>query len=179
MATIFVDVDDVTLDLLSEWLRLYNLDYESNLKPEDILAWDVSKFVSKDCGNKIYDYLNLVTLYNNVNAFPGALDGVNTIRQMGHRVVFATASIPNRHMSFRKLTRLNDLGFNVDFKDYIELPDKSLLRGEFLLDDNYNNVVNFSGKGFLFTRMHNLAYHYKHRISSWNQFVELIRKEGN
>jgi 5'(3')-deoxyribonucleotidase len=174
---IFVDVDDVVLNLLKEWLRLYNLDYGENLKPSDIKDWYVHKFVNPKCGNKIYDYLSLPKLYDNVLPFPHALSTINYLRdELGHRIIFATKEVEMRNVSYRKFERLEQLGFNPNFNDYVEIKDKSLLLGEVLVDDGIHNVTSFVGRGLLFTRAHNEAFEWKDRVSSWDEVKSVIEE---
>ena len=53
-----VDVDEVVADLISEWLRRYNVKWNDTLKPEDIHGWAISDFVKPECGKAIYHLLS-------------------------------------------------------------------------------------------------------------------------
>ena len=167
---IFCDIDDVVADLLSEWLRWYNLDYDGCLTPKDIHEWDLSKRVKQSCGIKIYDYLNNPAIYDNVKPIQYSLYGVNQLRQFGYRVIFATAT--PRTTPYRKFDWLEEHGFKPEMKDYIEIRDKSLLNGDILLDDKVENVSNFKGKGVLFNQPHNEYYLFPiTRVNGWKDFI--------
>ena len=88
MSIILVDVDGVTLCLDAEWFKRYNEDWGDNLKPEHVTRWAVHEFVKPSCGKRIYDYLLMPDLYDNVPLIAGALDGIMTLRNAVHRVVF-------------------------------------------------------------------------------------------
>ena len=170
---VFTDVDDVTALLLPTWLDKYNKDYEDNLKPEGITDWNIHNFVTAECGTKIYDYLKDPRLYDTVFPREGAFVGVYTLRELGFRVYFATST--PIETAGRKFYWLNDWGFDVDRRDYMEVPDKSVLNGYLMIDDRYANVKGFHGIGCLFTEPWNSKFKWDYRVSSWEDCIENIK----
>ena len=174
MKVVYVDVDDVCALLEPVWLGRYNKDYNDNLTDEDLKEWSIEKFVKPECGLKIYEYLKDPKIYDEVLPRDGALDGVNAIREMGHyRVLFAT-SCPVE-VAGRKFHWLREYGFIKKERDYIEIRDKSLLRGDYMIDDSYDNVSGFTGYGYLLTRPWNRKYIWYHRINDWKDFVNILK----
>lgn len=172
--TMAIDIDDICAQLMTEWLRRYNKDYNDNVTEREILGWGVGNFVKPECGNKMYEYLNDPSIYDNVKTTRGALEGVKQLRKWGHRIVFVTATvIPS---AGRKFKWLNDNGFNVSIKDYIEASDKSLIMADYMFDDRYENVAGFKGTGILMTRPWNKNQVYHLRVNSWKEFLNIIRK---
>jgi 5'(3')-deoxyribonucleotidase len=175
MKTVFVDVDDVCALLHLTWLGHYNLDYHDNLTDKDMTDWDTSRIVKPECGIKIYDYLKDPKLYNEVIPREGAVEGVNALRELGYRVVFPTAT--PIESAGRKFYWLRKWGFIEDRKDYIEISDKSLLNGHFMLDDSYDNIAGFRGMGFLFSRPWNISKSWSLRVDSWEEFIDIMGKD--
>lgn len=176
---VFVDVDGVVADLLSEWLRLYNIDYDDTLQAENVMDWDVSKFVRPECGDNIFTYLWNDDLYQGVQPIDGALEGIMALRDLGYRVVFATSC--NLKMAGQKLQWLDDYGFlNMDkqgiCKDYIEISDKHLLLGNTLIDDYHHNLNGFKGRRILFDASHNQDISHNDfkfsRAANWDEVVK-------
>ena len=87
---IAVDVDDVVANLVHEWLRLYNFEYGDTLSEEDIKTWSIGSYTR--IGDEMYEYLNIPELYNRVFPIVDSRSGVDTLRRLGFRVVFVTAS---------------------------------------------------------------------------------------
>lgn len=171
---IFMDIDEVCANLHEVWLARYNKDYDDNLKSEDITAWEMEKFVKPECGIKIFKYLENPRLYDDVKPINGAVRGINTLKELGYRVVFATsAPIEN---SGRKFYWLRDNGFTLKERDYIEIGDKSLLRGQYMLDDRYDNVATFGGEGCLFTRPWNEKYYWSWRAKDWDEYISQMKE---
>ncbi len=178
--TVLVDVDDVTADLVPAWLHRYNQDYGAKLMPHHLRSWNMQDWVTPDCGEKIYDYLLDPTLYDEVQPVPGAILGIRSLRDMGHRVVFVTsASGPGMNAKLQWLIRhklLPDHGHV--HNDYVCAHDKGLIRGDVLVDDRAATVEAFSGRKILFHRPWNADVVTDHigasRVTNWDQIVDLM-----
>lgn len=173
---IAVDVDDVVADLISEWLRYYNNDYNDNVTVDDIKSWNIHEYVK--CGIKIYDYLDKPRLYDTVIPVENSIWGVNTLREMSYRVVFVTSTNINQNgqklMWLQKYTFLpNQVKFE---RDYVEAVDKSLVYCDYLIDDKPDNIINSRGKGLLFTRPHNQDSKLL-RVENWYDVIKFFTNE--
>jgi 5'(3')-deoxyribonucleotidase len=169
-----IDVDDTIADLVPVWLECYDNDYRHKIDKGDIKHWDITKYVIPECGKKIYDYLKKdgLNLYYAIDPIVGALDGVNHIKDKGWRVVFVTA------FDFRdyKFNWLVKNGFTDSRTNYVIAPDKSITRGDLLIDDNVDNVCRrLEGDQFLFTQPWNSLYkvHYSNmfRVNNWKEVI--------
>jgi 5'-nucleotidase len=177
---IYVDVDGVVVDLMSEWLKVYNKDYNDNVTPDMLNnGWDMPQYVKSECGSKIYEYLHHPYLYDYALPIERALYGVQKLREMGHRVVFATST--PQGVEGRKLQWLIDNHFiepkDHVFKDYIEISDKSLLCGDILIDDGLHNVSGFKGLGILFDAPHTQKEDWPIRIKGWENVINYLESE--
>lgn len=161
---ILVDVDSTVADLMTEWLRRYNIDYRDNLSAEHITDWDMTQFVKREA--KIYDYLKLPSLYHSVNPIKGAKKGVDYLREMGWRVVFVSAGLWNANKKFEWLKKH---GFLASEKDFVVAYDKSLVQGDVLIDDKIDNIKDFRGAGILFTQPWNTNWVTGRRMDSWRE----------
>jgi 5'-nucleotidase len=121
-----VDVDDVCGDLITPTLARYNKEYGDNLTKNQILEWDISKFVKPECGKDIFKYFELKDLYDEVYPIEGALETINLIKSVDEiRVVYITTATIGS--AGRKLQWLFDHKFCNNKKDYVETADKSLV----------------------------------------------------
>ncbi len=175
MKTILLDVDDVTVDLITVWLSLYNEKYNDNITEHEIETWDISHYVK--CGDDIYNFLKNYNLYDTVIPVTGAIEGIEYLRELEFRVVFVTASTPEQ--SGRKYKLLMDYEILDNRKNYIEALDKSLVIGDYLIDDNPDNVINAFGQGIVFTKPWNKNLTGYPRVSNWNDIVEYFARVAN
>lgn len=153
MVTIAFDIDDVLADMVPVWLTRYNQLYEDTLTIADMTRWDISQLVKKQCGSKIYDLLT-PDLYDDVPVLPGAHEAVEMARSIG-RVLFVTSAHPLH--AGRKFRWLNDNGFDVDIKDYIECRDKTLIKADVLFDDRAATLYAFDGMRCIITKPWNVT----------------------
>ena len=171
--TICVDIDDVCASLVPYWLAEYNRDYNDTLKEKDILTWDVSNYVKPECGKKIYNYLSDRNMYDGIEDVTGAVRYTGWLREFGFRLIFVTFRGDFSH-SGRKFEWLNNNGFYVEDRDYVETNDKSIIYADYMIDDNYENISNFRGYGVLYTRPWNKHENHYHRVDNWKEFFEFI-----
>lgn len=178
---VFCDVDDVIADLCTEWVRLYNADYDDTLRREDVTDWNIAKFVKPECGDAIFNYFHNKDLYDKVLPVEGSTHGIFALREMGYRVVYATSC--NISMAGLKLQWLDDYGFlSMDMrgisKDYIEVSDKHLLLGDTLIDDYHHNLNGFQGRRILFNASHNAGVSHNDfaftRAADWDEVVNKL-----
>lgn len=172
MTIVLTDVDDTLVELVHPWLNKYNKIWNDNLTQDDIHSWNIGSYTK--AGKVFYDLLTS-DLYDTIEAVEDSLYGIQYIRQNIGRVVFVTSGFG--HNGKAKLEALNRLGFNVKPEDFIEATDKSLIRGDYLIDDNYDNCNNFLGVGLLLSRPWNKNNYYRYRVSSWNEIIKYFYEE--
>ena len=134
-----VDCDDVIINLVPNWVKMYNEDYDDHLDVNNITEWKIDKFVK--CGDEIYDYIHptpefLFNIYDHCEPIDGALDGIKSLREMGFRIVYVSAS---NKMDY-KYQWLEKYGFLDKRGNFVQAFDKTLINMNFLIDDNWENV---------------------------------------
>lgn len=173
--TILCDVDEVVADLLGEWIRRYNREYGDCLTPGDCTCWDMTQHVVPECGDKIYKFLGDPDIYDDVDPIPGAVEGVRALRAKGHRVVFVTSANPaTMRGKVRWLENRDLLDGSPRPSDLIIAHDKSLIRGDVLIDDGLHNVLGSPNTTILFSRAHNLGTYHARRASGWDQVLDQV-----
>lgn len=167
-----IDIDDTLSDTIKVWIRRYNAKYKDHLKVNQILDWNLAQYTV--CGDKIYDFLKSKSLYNYVKPLPYALEGLEKFRTLKFNIVFVTGGTPEA--SVYKYKWLKDNGFWKNGDHYVQTASKYLIRGDILIDDNYENVSKFLGYSLLINAPWNLKYEYKNRMNGWKEIIENIDK---
>ena len=168
MKTIAVDVDDVVISFLPILIAMHNKDYENKLEIEQITDWNLLKFVDEKCGKNIYNYIESPDIYNTAKPIKDSLWGVNTLRSLGYRVIYVTVN----NYGNAKYRWLLNYGYMNTGKDFVVTEDKSLIMANTLLDDNFENIQNFRGDGWLMTYPWNLKYKHINRVKNWKDFIK-------
>jgi 5'-nucleotidase len=182
--TILCDVDGVIADMLPAWLAYYNAEYGDAVRPDDVTAWDVSKFVKPECGKKVFAYLNHPDLYSTVEPIRGALAGVRLLEEVGHKVVFVT-TCTGPEMVAAKVEWLERHGFLTHegkLRDVVFLAHgttKDIIRGDVMIDDYEVNLHAFSGRGVLLDCSYNRHDQTFTRACNWTEIVNAIAESAD
>lgn len=141
---ILVDLDEITADLIGEWVRLYNEEWNDCLTREQITDWEIHKFVKPECGKKIYQILHRPGLFESLPPHKGAIKGIGELLGHGHTVKFATSS-PTAESCRGKVHWVDryfaDLGLTIH--DVIMVYEKVWLAPsvDVLIDDKPSTIV--------------------------------------
>lgn len=169
-SVIAVDVDDVCLDLMPNWIKKYNFEYDDSLTKDDILDWNISKFVKEEAKERIYSYVKDDEIFLSASPIKNSLETILWLKEK-HRIVYVTANDPLNC----KFKWLLDNGFIESVDDLVVAYDKNLIKSSILIDDKYGNVVNRTG-GWLFNQPWNKQYNFKNRVDNWLDIKEKIQK---
>lgn len=175
-----VDVDGPIADLHTAWINRYNKDYKDGLVERDITTWDIHKYVKPECGHKIYDYLRMPDIYDDVKVSFGAKEGVEFLKQHGCRVVYLTAAPTG--FSDAKQHWLVREGFldksKYTHEDLVVAKDKSLIRAQVLIDDGPHNIETFPGMCIVYDAPYNkdIKKPRYYRMAAWPELPVLWEK---
>jgi 5'(3')-deoxyribonucleotidase len=164
-------MDEVMADTLGEHLRRYNLEFDENMTPEDLVGKPIWSVVSSDRQTQLRAFLDEEDFFADLEVLPGAQQ---VLRDLSGRfeVFIATQAmaVPNslgpkfrwlqRHFPFLPPTH------------YVFLGDKSILRADYLIDDLPKNLLRFQGTGLLFSAPHNLTQTDFIRVNSWQEVAD-------
>jgi 5'-nucleotidase len=177
MLTIAVDMDEVLADLVPKWLSVYNKEWDDNLVKEDLLEWDITKFVKPECGDKVYEIIMRDGFYVDLDIIPGAQEGVEALQGMGYNICIASASprtaYADKHNWIKKHFP------TIDTDNIIFTKNKSLVKADLLLDDGVHNLESFTGFKVLFATPWNQTEERFVRVNGWEEFVLLASRIKN
>ena len=144
---ILCDVDGVVAALHTAWYRLYNEKYDDTLTVDKVKQWDLAKVVKPECGmDGMMALLATPGMYQQVEPIEGAMAGVQALKDMGHRVVFATSCYHNTFDQKREWLIWHGFIERCDFDprgqpaDLIAANDKSMCDGGLLIEDRADTV---------------------------------------
>lgn len=160
-------------DALAEHLLRYNRDHEDKLTLEDLHGkklWDV---VAVDRHNALEGYLRSEDFFESLTVMPES-QRVMRLLQQKYEVFIATAAmeVPTSfHQKFRWLERHFPF---LPPSHIVYCGDKSVIRADYLIDDNPRQLRRFQGEGILFTSPHNVAVKGFRRVNDWLDVEKLF-----
>ena len=176
---IFVDMDDILVNLLDEWLT--HLNNYKGVEPkteDDIVNWNMRLAYPTLTDSQLYGCLSDNDFWDRVQPVKDAYKYLKMLKDNGHEIYVATSSFP---ISFYYKTE-KCLFKHFDFltpKNVICINNKSLLKGHILFDDYHENLRNFGGIKVLRNKPYNKncdeeCFHF--RVDSWEEFYILVNE---
>lgn len=169
MATILLDMDSVICDLMTDWHRRYNEDYQDTLTVEKLKCWKSENYVKPECGLKIYDYLREPGLFLHLKALPHAIEVIERLSQQ-HEIMIVTSSVSTAFTE-KEMWVEEHLHF-IGKENIIFTHKKDKVCGDLLFDDAPHNLEAFQSTGRIAVAM-NYPYNQKleiPRVSNWLEF---------
>lgn len=160
-------------DALAEHLLRYNRDHNENLTLADLQGkwlWDV---VSSDRHSALDSYLRSEDFFEGLAVMPESQRVMRRL-MMNYDVFIATAAMEfptSFQQKFRWLA--NHFPF-IPPSNIVYCGDKSILRADYLIDDNPRQLRRFQGEGILFTSPHNIAVKGFKRVNDWLDVEKLF-----
>jgi 5'(3')-deoxyribonucleotidase len=170
---ICVDMDEVMADAIAEHLARYNREFQQNLTKEDLRGKRFWQIVPEPHHAILDDYLRAADFFEDLDVMPDA-PRVLAALQARYDVFIASAAmeVPSsfnpkfrwlqRHFPFIRHTHIVFCG------------DKSILRADYLIDDNPRQLELFTGTGILYDAPHNANITGYTRVRNWLEIESLF-----
>ena len=163
---ICVDMDEVIADALGEHLLRYNRDFRERLTPEDLHGrwlWDV---VPSDRQQHLAQYMLSEDFFAVLGVMPHAQRVLERL-QSRYEIFIATAAMEVPTSFNAKFNWLEKHFPFIPSSHIVFCGNKSILRGDFLIDDNPRQLRLFHGEGILFTSPANALVTGFRRVNDW------------
>jgi 5'(3')-deoxyribonucleotidase len=166
-------MDEVMADALGEHLLRYNRHYGEQITTADLEGkwlWDV---VATERHDVLDSYMRSDDFFEAMSVMPESQRVMRRL-QMNYEVFIATAAmeIPS---SFQQKYRWLAKHFPfISPSHIVYCGDKSILRADYLIDDNPRQLRRFSGEGILYSSPHNAGVKGYKRVNDWLQVEELF-----
>jgi 5'(3')-deoxyribonucleotidase len=163
---ICVDMDEVMADAIAEHLLRYNREFQQNLTKEDLRGKRFWQIVPEQHHQPLDELLRAADFFEDLDVMPDA-PRVLAALQDRYEVFIASAAmeVPNSfNPKFRWLERHFPF---IPHTHIVFCGDKSILRADYLIDDNPRQLERFVGTGILYDAPHNIAITGYTRVHNW------------
>ncbi len=172
---IALDMDEVIADVLPKFLDIYERELGVRLKREDY--WGTHKLyrTSKEVAF-IRDFLFDKGFFADLPVMEDSQEVVRELQE--HYDIFITTAAMEFKFSLEdKYDWLKRHFPFIHWKNFVFLGDKSILRADYMIDDNVSNLRTFQGKGLLYTAYHNTAEEAYTRVNNWKEIRAFFKQE--
>jgi len=170
---ICVDMDEVIADAVAEHLLRYNRDFNEQITTAQLQGkwlWDI---VGPERHLHLEAYLRSEDFFAVLEVMPHA-QRVLAALQKHYEIFIATAAM---EVPTSFVAKYNWLGEHFPFiapSHIVFCGDKSILKADYLIDDNPRQLQRFSGTGILFNAHHNIHVTGFRRVNDWLDIEQLF-----
>jgi len=168
---ICVDMDEVMADTLAEHLRRYNQEFDENVTAGDLVGKGLWEVTPEDRQHQLRAFLDAEDFFEDLPLIPDAQEVLKLLSDRFEVYIASQAmAVPNslgpkyrwlqRHFPFISPTH------------YVFCGNKSILRADYLIDDQPRNLQRFEGQGLLYTAPHNLNATGFVRVNHWQEVAQ-------
>lgn len=171
---ICVDMDEVIADALSEHLLRYNRQFKTNITPQDLHGQWIWDYVPHDHQHVLWEYMISEDFFSSLDVLPDAQRVIAKL-QKRYSVYIATAAMEVPSSFNAKFKWLAEHFPFVPATHIVFCGDKSILRGDYLIDDNPRQLRLFESaregearrEGILFSAPANALVEGFRRVNNW------------
>ncbi|WP_199616111.1 5' nucleotidase, NT5C type [Paenibacillus alkalitolerans] len=162
---IAIDMDEVIADFNAKHLRVFNRDYNENFTVNDLQGTRLRE-LRPHLKNEITAYLNDPAFFRDLDVMR---DSQKVIKQLSEQYeIFITTAAMEFPASFTsKYEWLKEQFPFLNEMNFVFCGDKSVIRADYLIDDNSRHFQRFEGQGILFTAPHNVNETGYVRVNNW------------
>jgi len=174
---ICVDMDEVIADALGEHLLRYNQQFSEQLTPEDLHGRWLWDYVPEERRHVIAQYMLSEDFFAVLGVMPHAQRVLKRLQNQ-YDVFIATAAMEVPSSFNAKYKWLQEHFPFIPASRIVFCGDKSILRGDFLIDDNPRQLRLFRGEGVLFSSPANALVTEFRRVSDWLDVERMFLPEA-
>lgn len=170
---LILDQDDVLADTHGRLADIVVRDFGTGLLREDFYKTSFHKILPSELHQRLYKIIQEPGFFSDIPLVPNAQETVFQLSKK-YEIFVATAAMefPN---SFReKYDWLKKYFDFIPWSNIVFCGDKSVLHGDWLVDDMPRNLKTFKGKGLLFNAPHNLEETNYERVMNWGDIAERL-----
>lgn len=166
MVRIAVDMDEVIADALSEHINRYNKKFDTNLDHEHFHGRHFHHAIPREHWEEATNMVHTYDFFADLAVMPGAQEVLKKLS--AEHEVFITTAAMEVPLSFEAKYKwlLKHFPF-LSPMNFVFCGDKSIIKADYLIDDNARHFRKFSGTGILFDAPHNRKVTGYTRVKDW------------
>jgi 5'(3')-deoxyribonucleotidase len=179
---LLLDVDGVLADFHTPCIAIINRLMSTNFKVEDFETWDIfdALKVPADVKAKVYDEMNKTGWCTDIGVYPGAKDGVDSLREVADVYICTAPMRGPTWASERDRWLMKHFGFST--RQIIHTSAKYVCAGDFLVDDKVDNLVKWGerhphGHPIFWMRPQHSSHKWDGLSThDWDELCEMVRQ---
>ncbi len=170
---ICIDMDEVMVDNYQRYHEIFEQQQGRKIETAEYY------------GKKIYDLPGIETLRDELHKpgffrdLPMMKDAREVVEELyeNYEVYIVTAATEFKHSFTDKWEWLEEHMPFIHWERIVFCGNKSIVHGDYMIDDKVSNLSTFNGQGLLFTASHNVHDEGYPRVDNWIEVRDFFRKE--
>jgi len=165
MERIAIDMDEVIADFNPKHLLVYNRDYADNLTVHDLMGTSLGE-LRPHLQQEIVNYLHDPAFFRDLDVMKDSQSVVQALSER-YEIFITTAAMEYPSSFTAKYEWLKEHFPFLSEMNFVFCGEKSIIRADYLIDDNVRHFRRFTGQGILFTAPHNINETGYVRVNGW------------
>lgn len=168
MKSIIIDMDEVMADTMGGMINLYKTKYQGEIKYELMGGGSWIKGFPQEHQAMVRQWLFEPGFFRHL---PVMKDSVEVIRELNkkYKVFIVSAAIEFPNSLHDKLGWLNDHFRFLPWQQIVFCGSKSIVHGDYMIDDLVRNLESFNGHKYLYSGYHNVEITGYDRLNNWQE----------
>ena len=174
MKRLIIDMDDVLADASQGIIDHFNKINNENISKEQFEDSDFYTFIRQEKYISYRDVLYEVGFFRDLEVFPDAQAIVEELSKKYEIFIVSAATEFPQSLSEKQEWLSKHFPF-ISWKNIVFCGDKSIIKGDIMIDDHARNFDGFEGYKLLFHSPHNTLVKGFKRVKNWKEIYELLR----
>ena len=174
MKRLIVDMDDVLADATGQFINFYEKEYGVRVSRESMNFKDeMERF--PDHHDEVYQFTFRKNFFRTMQVNENSQEVVKQLNKQYELFIVSSAmEFPNSLSE--KFEWLGEHFSFLHWKQFVFCGSKTVVHGDYMIDDLPHNLEKFNGEKLIFTAPHNLQFNHFKRVNNWKEIEELLLK---
>lgn len=163
---ILIDMDDVIADAEERFLEWYERDFGVRYTKEQLAGTKLKDVVPHENRASVIQYPHTKGFFADLPVIKNSREVIEELNNK-HEIYIASAAMEFEYSLPEKFEWLDKHFPFIHWKRRIFCGDKSVLKGDILIDDHDFNLSVFQGRAIMFTAAHNMNFTKYERLNNW------------
>src|SRR5436190_5067841 len=173
---ILIDMDDVMADAVARFLEWYERDFGVRYSRGQLHGTNLSEIVPPEHKTIVHNYPHQKGFFKDLPVIEDSKEIIEALNNK-YEIFVVSAAMEFKHSLYDKFEWLDEHFPFIHWKRRVFCGDKTIAKGDVLIDDHEFNLSSFAGRPIVFTAPHNVHYTQYERMDKWldakNFFADL------